>query len=119
MFLNAAVVVETDLSPEDLLRFLLRVERQFGRIRTEPNSPRTIDLDLLLAEGCVLSTPELVLPHPRMHERAFVLVPLAEVAPDAIHPTSGKTMQALLSLIPQRDRDAITLYKKPYLHRVY
>src|SRR5829696_3695822 len=85
-FLNAAVAVETDREPHDVLRLLLRIERAFGRVRTEPNSPRTLDLDLILYGDRVIDTPELTLPHPRMHERAFVLVPLAEVAPDAVHP---------------------------------
>jgi 2-amino-4-hydroxy-6-hydroxymethyldihydropteridine diphosphokinase len=98
-FLNAVVAVETDRTPEDLLRLLLRVEREFGRVRTEPNSPRTLDLDLLLYEDRVVNTPELVLPHPRMHERDFVLAPLAElygsVGRDAFHPVLKKTAQEL------------------------
>jgi 2-amino-4-hydroxy-6-hydroxymethyldihydropteridine diphosphokinase len=98
-FLNAAAAVETDRSPEDLLQLCLRIERQFGRIRSEPNSPRTLDLDLLLYGDRVINTPELVLPHPRMHERAFVIVPLAEIAPDAVHPVLGKTIQELVTAI--------------------
>jgi 2-amino-4-hydroxy-6-hydroxymethyldihydropteridine diphosphokinase len=99
-FLNAVVAVETDRPPEDLLQLLLRVERQFGRIRSEPNSPRTLDLDLLLYGDQIINTPELTIPHPRMHERPFVLVPLAEiygsVGQDAVHPVLKKTAWELL-----------------------
>src|SRR4051812_30206562 len=102
-FLNAAVAVETDRPPEDLLRLLLRVERQFGRVRSEPNSPRTLDLDLILHGDRVINTPELTLPHPRMHERAFVLAPLAEVAPGAVHPTLGKAVRELAAAVATPD----------------
>jgi len=100
-FLNAVAAVETDRLPEDLLRLLLRIERSFGRVRTEPNSPRTLDLDLVLYGDSVVNTPDLVIPHPRMHERDFVLVPLAElygsVGRDAVHPVLKKTAQELLA----------------------
>jgi 2-amino-4-hydroxy-6-hydroxymethyldihydropteridine diphosphokinase len=99
-FLNAVVAIETDRPPEDLLQLLLRIERQFGRIRAEPNSPRTLDLDLILYGDRVVNTPDLVIPHPRMHERDFVLVPLTElhgsVGRDAFHPVLKKTAQELL-----------------------
>ena len=99
-FLNAAAAVETDLTPHALLALLLKVERQFGRVRTEPNSPRTLDLDLLLYGDRVIDTPDLVVPHPRMHERAFVLAPLAEVergiGVDAVHPVLKKSAHDLL-----------------------
>lgn len=99
-FLNAVVAVETDRSPEDLLQLLLSIERQFGRIRIEPNAPRTLDLDLILYGDHVVNTPGLVLPHPRMHERDFVLAPLADlvgsVGRDAVHPVLKKTAQELL-----------------------
>lgn len=86
-YLNAAVAVETDRSPRELLDFLLAIERSLGRVRSVKDAPRTIDLDLLLYEGVVLESTVLTIPHPRMHERAFVLHPLAEIAPDFIHPT--------------------------------
>ena len=98
-FLNAVAAVEADRSPHDLLQFLLRVERQFGRVRSEPNSPRTLDLDLILYGNAIVNTPDLIVPHPRMHERAFVLVPLAETASgigeSAVHPILKKTAQEL------------------------
>jgi 3-oxoacyl-[acyl-carrier protein] reductase len=102
-FLNAAVAVETEREPHDVLQLLLRIEREFGRVRTEPNSPRTLDLDLILYADRVINTPELTLPHPRMHERAFVLVPLAEIAPDAVHPTLGKPLRELVAAVPRDD----------------
>ena len=106
-FLNAVVSVETDREPEDLLQLLLRIERQFGRIRVEPNSPRTLDFDLILYGDRVVNAPELVVPHPRMHERAFVLVPLAEIAPDVKHPALGKTARELLATLHGVDRDGL------------
>lgn len=82
-YLNSVVAVETDRSPEDLLQLLHRIEHAFGRVRGEINAPRTLDLDLLLYGDRVINTPDLVIPHPRMHERAFVLAPLLEVAGSA------------------------------------
>lgn len=81
-FINAVCEVETSLAPEALLAALLEVEQAFGRVRTFRNAPRVLDLDLLLVEGVVLNTDFLTLPHPRMHERAFVMLPLADMAAD-------------------------------------
>jgi 2-amino-4-hydroxy-6-hydroxymethyldihydropteridine diphosphokinase len=112
-YLNAVAVVETDRPPHDLLRLLQRVERQFGRTRGEPNAPRTLDLDLLLYGDRVLDTPDLVVPHPRLHERAFVLVPLADVSPDVVHPTLNKTPGQLLEQLGVKDPEGVGPYRRP------
>ena len=112
-FLNAVVAVETDRAPHDLLTLLRAVEHQFGRVRGEPNAPRTLDLDLLLYDDQVLSTPDLVVPHPRLHERAFVLVPLADIDPDVVHPKLKKTAAQLLKKLGVKDPGAVEPYKPP------
>lgn len=81
-FINAVAQLETSLSPHDLLAALMQIEAGFGRERSFRNAPRVLDLDILLYQGTVLDDPQLMLPHPRMHQRAFVMVPLAEIAPD-------------------------------------
>lgn len=88
-FFNAVAEVETTLSPAALLERLLAIEAAEGRLRPYRNAPRTLDLDLLLYGDETRATPRLVLPHPRMHERAFVLLPLVEIAPDAVIPGHG------------------------------
>jgi 2-amino-4-hydroxy-6-hydroxymethyldihydropteridine diphosphokinase len=91
-FLNLVARVETDLPPEEVLRVLLDVERSVGRVRTIPNAPRLLDLDLLLLGDLVVSAPDLTLPHPRMWRRRFVLAPLGEIAPDLANPSSHRTV---------------------------
>ena len=88
-FINAVAVLETTLAPEALLDALLEVEQRFGRIRAEKNGPRTLHLDLLLYNDIELDLPRLTLPHPRLHLRAFVLLPLAEIAPKLPLPKRG------------------------------
>lgn len=95
-FLNGCALLATTLTPQALLATLLEIEQQFGRVRQERWGPRSLDLDLLLFDDLVLETATLTLPHPRMSERAFVLVPLAEIAPDWVEPVSGKAIADLV-----------------------
>ncbi len=88
-FLNAAARLETRLTPRDLLNRLLAIERELGRVRTVRNGPRSIDLDILLWENLIVAEADLVIPHARMHERLFVLEPLAEIAAAVRHPVLG------------------------------
>jgi 2-amino-4-hydroxy-6-hydroxymethyldihydropteridine diphosphokinase len=101
-FLNAVVALETTLSPAALLAALHAIERRAGRAREgEPrNAPRTLDLDLLLAGDRILDEGGLELPHPRLHLRSFVLAPLAEIAPAAVHPILHRSIGALLDALP-------------------
>lgn len=95
-YLNGCITIKTELTPDLLLEKLLEVENRFGRIRQERWGPRTLDLDLLLYDDLILESPNLQIPHPRMHERAFVLVPLAEIAADWVEPVSKLTIKELL-----------------------
>jgi 2-amino-4-hydroxy-6-hydroxymethyldihydropteridine diphosphokinase len=104
-FINAVVAVKTRLEPRELLEELFAIEARFGRIRQTGavrNAPRTLDLDLLLHGEAVLDEPDLTLPHPRMHERAFVLAPLAEIAPELAIPGHGSVAALLARCADQR-----------------
>ncbi|HMF20139.1 MAG TPA: 2-amino-4-hydroxy-6-hydroxymethyldihydropteridine diphosphokinase [Gemmataceae bacterium] len=101
-YVNAAAEIKTDMTPRQLLETLLEVEQVLGRVRSgERNLPRTLDLDLLLYDKVVQSDAELTLPHPRLHERWFVLAPLAEIAPELVHPVLGRSMRELLNYLPE------------------
>lgn len=95
-FLNAVVEVETSLSPEGLFKVCQEIEAEMGRRRESRGGPRVIDLDILLYGDSIIDEEDLKIPHPRMHTRRFVLVPLAEIAPEAIHPAFKKTASSLL-----------------------
>ena len=109
-FLNCVIEAETDLMPRQLLHALLGIEHSLGRQRRIPRGPRTIDVDILLFSSSVIRTPELGIPHPRITERRFVLVPFAEIAPSVQHPVLQKTIAELLAVTP--DRSQVRLYNR-------
>jgi 2-amino-4-hydroxy-6-hydroxymethyldihydropteridine diphosphokinase len=102
-FLNMVARGTTELAPHDLLDFLKQVERQTGRVPTVRYGPRLIDIDILLYDELALDTPELTIPHPLITERGFVLRPLAEIAPELLHPLLGKTISQLAAELPAED----------------
>lgn len=99
-YVNGALQVKTSLSAHELLRFLHQIEADFGRIRLERNEARVLDLDLLAYGDQISNSSELLLPHPRISERAFVLIPLNDVAPNWRHPVSGQTVKQMLQGLP-------------------
>ena len=113
-FVNAAVALETNLAPHALLGGLMAIEKEFGRDRSAGfvNGPRTLDLDILLFDDLILREPGLEIPHPRLAERAFVLIPLAEIAPQIADPRSGQTVSQLLhDLFPGSESKSHAVFK--------
>jgi 2-amino-4-hydroxy-6-hydroxymethyldihydropteridine diphosphokinase len=100
-FVNACALIETRLSARALLASLFSIEQRHGRVREIPNGPRTLDLDIILYGGAVIDEPGLTVPHPRAHERAFVLAPLTDVWPDAIIPGKGAALDLLATVRDQ------------------
>jgi 2-amino-4-hydroxy-6-hydroxymethyldihydropteridine diphosphokinase len=107
-FLNQVVVGETHLIPVDLLKYLKNIESVLGRRPTFRNGPRTIDLDILFYDELIIDQSDLVIPHPRLHERAFVLVPLADIAPDFHHPVFGLSVKEMLTVVDRTGVEAFT-----------
>ena len=106
-FLNQVIVAETYLEPEALLPHLKRLEVALGRVPSFENGPRLIDIDILFFDDVIIDTAAVAIPHPRLHKRAFVLVPLADVAPEYVHPVLRKSVRELLEDV---DRSGINLF---------
>jgi 2-amino-4-hydroxy-6-hydroxymethyldihydropteridine diphosphokinase len=104
-FVNACAELATALEARPLLEAMQPIERAHRRVRIRPNGPRTLDLDLLVFDGCEIAQPGLVVPHPRLHERAFVLVPLVEIAPELVVPGKGP----VADLLQRIDRDRVAV----------
>ena len=100
-FLNYVVLLETTLSPQELMSAILNIEEQMGRRRLVKKGPRSIDIDILLFGAVVLKSDALTIPHPEMHRRRFVLEPLAEIAPEVVHPVLHKSIRELLAALPE------------------
>lgn len=114
-FYNAVTEIETSLSPRDLLKLILDIELRLGRVRTRPWGPRTIDLDILLYGDEVIEEPDMIIPHPRMVERAFVLIPLLEIWPEA-HLPGGKKL-ADISIDQEQSRGIKKVYEPTWYPR--
>ncbi|MEL7227959.1 MAG: 2-amino-4-hydroxy-6-hydroxymethyldihydropteridine diphosphokinase, partial [Cyanobacteria bacterium J06576_12] len=105
-YINACITVETNLSPRDLLHRLLAIESQFGRVRKERWGARSLDLDLLIYSDYIIEAPRLTIPHPRLHERPFVLIPLMDVAAHWQHPILHKSIEQIVAELSQQERIA-------------
>ena len=100
-FLNCVVLMQTERLPRLFLKYILGIEQEMGRKRLQPTGPRIIDIDILLFGNATIETPELTVPHPAMHERRFVLAPLAEIAPAVRHPVMKRAARELLEALPR------------------
>ena len=99
-FLNGVLALETNQPPQELMAAILRIEREMGRRRLQKKGPRSIDIDILLFDDTIVDSKDLTIPHPAMHQRRFVLEPLAEIAPEVSHPVLKKTIRALRDALP-------------------
>jgi 2-amino-4-hydroxy-6-hydroxymethyldihydropteridine diphosphokinase len=99
-FLNCVSALETSLAPQQLMSAILGIEQQMGRVRRQSKGPRSIDIDILLFGNETIESQELTIPHPAMHQRRFVLEPMAEIAPEVVHPILAKTIRELLDALP-------------------
>ncbi len=97
---NAVCAVDTDFEPQELLAALLSIEEDFGRMRTVKNAPRLLDLDLIAYDDELISDKDLIVPHPRMHERAFVLMPMSDIVDEWVHPEIKKTLEDMIAALP-------------------
>lgn len=112
-FLNCAIEIETELKPHELLKFLLSIEKRLGRIRKIKNGPRAIDLDILFYSNRIINKNDLIVPHPRLHKRLFVLEPLKEICPDLIHPNLDVSIRKMLAGLISPEM--VKLYKRFYV----
>lgn len=103
-FYNQVIKVQTHRTPEELLNIIKQIEKKLGRTHSVPKGPRQIDIDILLANGLIYESKSLVIPHPGLEKRNFVLIPLNEIAPDVVHPVRRKTIASLLNESPDRSR---------------
>ncbi|MBI4666953.1 MAG: 2-amino-4-hydroxy-6-hydroxymethyldihydropteridine diphosphokinase [Nitrospinae bacterium] len=110
-FVNTAIMIETSMTPEGLLARLKQIEKQMGRIDTGRWGPRVIDMDIIFYDGLVMDTAELKIPHPLAHARRFVMAPLADMAPEFVHPALGRTVKGILSSIAD-DGQTVRVFKE-------
>ena len=110
-YLNQVIEIETIYSPNDLLALLKETENKYGRTRAIKNGPRTLDCDILLYDDICISNEELTIPHPRMHERLFVIKPLADIAPNVVHPIKNVSIKKLLQVISNNSNNNETVQK--------
>lgn len=107
LFLNMCVAARTELEPLPLIALLKEGEAMLGRTKSKRWGPREIDIDIIFYDQLIAATPELTIPHPHVHERAFVLRPLAEIAPDTRHPISGRSVAEMLDALPAKEKDGM------------